>query len=74
MATPAIQPLPPRATPLMTDGQITLPWYLYFKSLQQAVQALQGGISETITTAKLSSAEGSMTFVNGILTAETQAT
>jgi hypothetical protein len=37
---------------------------------------LAGGISVTITTAKLTlaGANGSMTFVNGILTAQTQAT
>jgi hypothetical protein len=37
---------------------------------------LAGGISATITTAKLTlaGANGSMTFVNGILTAQTQAT
>ena len=37
---------------------------------------LSGGISVTITTAKLTTlgADGSMTFVNGILTAQTQAT
>jgi hypothetical protein len=37
---------------------------------------LAGGISVTITTAKLTlaGADGSMTFVNGILTAQTQAT
>jgi hypothetical protein len=37
---------------------------------------LAGGISATITTAKLTlaGADGSMTFVNGILTAQTQAT
>ena len=76
MATAALQPLSLRTSPFLeADGKtITLPFYLYLKSLQQVVQALQGGIGASIVTAKLTTAEGSMTFVNGILTAETPAT
>jgi hypothetical protein len=51
--------------------------YYHLDATQYAsLIALPTGITATITTAKLTSlgANGSMTFVNGILTAQTQAT
>jgi hypothetical protein len=51
--------------------------YYHLTAAQQAkVAALPVGISVTITTAKLTGAgaNGSMTFVNGLLTAQTPAT
>lgn len=71
-----ITPIPPRASPVMDGDQMTLPWYLFFQSLQSAVNNLQGGIDATVVTAPLASggSEGSMTFENGVLTAQTPAT
>ena len=48
----------------------------FFRIGQTTNNVLETGISVTITTAKLttSGTEGSMTFTNGILTAQTQAT
>ena len=70
----AIPNLPPRdSRPVDTSSQLALIWFLWF----QAVQAiLKPGINATITTAKLTGggANGSMTFKNGILTAQTPAT
>lgn len=51
--------------------------YFHLTSAQQAkVAALPTGINATITTAKVTAGgvNGSMTFVNGLLTAQTQAT
>jgi hypothetical protein len=51
--------------------------YYHLTAAQQAqVAALPAGISTTITTAKLTGGgvNGSMTFVNGLLTAQTPAT
>lgn len=55
------------------DAEMTLYWYDYFSRQNQL---LNSGITVTIATAKLTGAgvNGSMTFTNGILTAQTQAT
>lgn len=64
--------VPPRKVPVLeADGSMSLIWYQWFTILQQNISP---GISAGITTAKLTTANGSMTFVNGVLTAETQAT
>lgn len=66
--------LPDKSYKLVDEyTQMSIYWYDYF--LRQN-QMLNPGISATITTAKLTGggANGSMTFLNGILTAQTQAT
>ena len=76
---------PPQPSP-MVDGvrKITPFWFAWFVPIVQFLNqlvpiynnGLSKGLSVTITTAKLTSggAEGSMTFVNGVLTAQTPAT
>lgn len=59
----------------VTDGELNLmstQWYRYFYNQYIPLT----GVTATITTAKLTpaGANGSMTFVNGVLTAQTQAT
>jgi hypothetical protein len=61
---------------LVKDSKITRDWFRRMMDLINAAPQNQGGISVTITTAKLTGggANGSMTFVNGVLTAQTAAT
>jgi len=59
----------------VTDGELNLmstQWYRYFYNQYTT----SNGVTATITTAKLTGGgtNGSMTFVNGILTAQTAAT
>ncbi len=65
--------IPTYDQPIVVDETTTRAWYFYFQAL---FQRLSPGITATITTAKLTSGgtAGSMTFVNGILTKQTQAT
>lgn len=58
---------------LSQNSEMELYWYDYF---YRQSQSLNLGISVVITTAKLTGGgvNGSMTFTNGILTAQTQAT
>lgn len=84
MATSLLQP--EKITPITADGQkVSDFWFRWFLSVYQ-VLSFSGlasnqasnlpGINAVITTAKLTGggANGSMTFTNGILTAQTQAT
>jgi hypothetical protein len=63
---------------MMQGGKLSPFWYKWFTSITSGVNAVTPavGFSGTIVTAKLTGggANGSMTFVNGILTAETPAT
>lgn len=85
MAT-SFQP-PSNAAPVTTQGSTSLSpyWFNWFLQLWQLLNfsglianqaANKPGITVVITTAKLTGggANGSMTFTNGILTAQTQAT
>lgn len=86
MAT-SLQP-PSQTNPIINDsriGTISSFWFNWFVQVYQVLNfsglianqaANAPGISITITTAKLTVAgtNGSMTFTNGILTAQTQAT
>ena len=79
MSVQRIQQPPPRQSLVLQEGNhfFTLPWFGWFTKLVAVVNGnLAAGFSGTIATAKLTSggANGSMTFVNGILTAETPAT
>ena len=75
---------PKKSQVLGPEGNFSKLWYGWFKSLFDTFNAniatlqarLNPGITVTITTAKLTvgGANGSMTFTNGILTAQTQAT
>jgi len=67
------------------DRSVTKFWFQWFLELRSIInfsglssnrEASLPGLSVTITTAKLTpaGANGSMTFTNGILTAQTQAT
>lgn len=58
---------------MVDDEKTSRAWYFFLQSIEQR---LQPGLSATITTTKLTGggANGSMTFVNGILTKQTQAT
>jgi hypothetical protein len=62
--------LPKFEIPLTLNGVTNKTWYFYWATLPQA------GISATIATAKLTGGgtNGSMTFVNGVLTAQVAAT
>lgn len=55
------------------NGSTTNAWFFFFTQLYNRVNP---GLTVTVTTAKLttSGSAGSLTFVNGILTASTQAT
>ena len=70
-----VQTIPTYKQPIIEDEStnITRPWFFFFQSLYKN---LSPGISATITTAKLTTGgtQGSMTFTNGVLTAQTQAT
>ena len=61
---------------LVKGSKITRDWFRRILDLINAAPQNQGGISVTITTAKVTAGgvSGSMTFVNGVLTAQTQAT
>jgi len=75
MASPL--PNPQQATPMVTQaGTLSPSWSQWFVKLAQLVNGTSGGISVTITTAKLTTGgtEGSMTFKNGVLTSQTAAT
>lgn len=66
--------LPDRSYKLvLEDAEMSAYWYDYF--LRQNAM-LNPGITVTVATAKLTAGgvNGSMTFTNGILTAQTQAT
>ena len=72
---------PPRTTVLTDPNRYVSPqWYGWFLELFNFVTALDSrvpaGITAVIVTAKLTGggANGSMTFTNGILTAQTPAT
>jgi hypothetical protein len=80
---------PPKQVDLVGEGsnpdRVTTNWFnwftrvaqlLDFSGLQNNRNANLPGISVTITTAKLTAVgvNGSMTFTNGILTSQTQAT
>lgn len=79
------EPVRPRAS-IVADpgGGFTWTWYGWFRDLQATLTGnqskvaglLNSGFTGTITTAKLTAggANGSMTFTNGVLTAEVQAT
>lgn len=72
MAQP-ITPVPVSAQPVLgPNGAFSVPWYLW---LQRLAGLLGGGFTGTITTAKLTTggANGSMTFQNGVLVAQTAA-
>lgn len=64
----------------LPDGRMSTWWFRWFVGLVAYVKSGSpagiGGISVVITTAALTpaGAQGSMTFVNGVLTAQTQAT
>lgn len=67
-------PLPPRAARVVsTNEDFPQIWSGWFRNLYNT---LKPGITVTVTTAKLTpgGANGSMTFTNGILTAQTAAT
>jgi hypothetical protein len=65
----SVSALPKFEIPFMAGKQNTKDWYFFFG-------ALSGGVNATIATSPLSvgGQAGSMTFVNGILTAQTPAT
>lgn len=69
-------PVPNRCTTNWFNWFVRVAQLLDFSGLQANKNANLPGISVTITTAKLTGAgvNGSMTFTNGILTAQTQAT
>ena len=63
-----------KATPVIDSSGAPTQYFLSWLNL--VTTALSKGYSGTITTAKLTGggANGSMTFVNGVLTSETAAT
>lgn len=69
----ALEPPPKQANITNNAGVVQRHWFTWFTSIQQL---LNPGITVTITTAALTGggAQGSMTFQNGILVAQTQAT
>ena len=68
-----LSPILARGTPVVEGSMLTLPWFGWLSRLSGL---LVSGYTGTITTAKLTGGgtEGSMTFVNGILVSQTQAT
>lgn len=69
-----IAALPPRGSqPIGADQQFTLIWWGWFSKL---AALLKSGYTGTIVTAKLTTggANGSITFTNGVVTAQTAAT
>lgn len=72
------QPPPAKITKVLTEAGTFSPWwYNWFNLVKLTFDGSVGlGFSGTITTAKLTGggANGSMTFVNGVLTARTAAT
>ena len=73
-----VQPVPSNQTLFVDDAKKPTPyWYNWFIQLKKYLDTSLGtGYTGTIVTAKLTGggAQGSMTFVNGILTAQTPAT
>lgn len=80
---------PPKQSDIVGEGsspnKVGVNWFNWFRRIKQILDfsglpanqaANLPGISVTITTAALTGAgtQGSMTFTNGILTAQTQAT
>jgi hypothetical protein len=67
-----LQP-PPGQVDLVIETKVSPVWFKWFIDL---IAPINKGLSVTVTTAKLTGggANGSMTFVNGILTAQTPAT
>jgi len=55
------------------NGVTAKAWYFFFQAISAPLAA---GLSVTITTAELTTGgtQGSMTFTNGVLTAQVQAT
>jgi hypothetical protein len=75
VTAPKITPLPPRSAKVISanDTDLRQVWSGWLRNLYNT---LKPGITVTITTAKLTAggANGSMTFQNGILIAQTPAT
>lgn len=80
-----ITALPPRSLPLTEPDPhdpsrivMTLPWFMFFKTLRDSLVGGEGttALPLVVATAKLTGggANGSLTFINGILVGETAAT
>jgi len=65
--------LPPNGQPIAGGAAPTVQWYQWFKSVKRV---LAPGINATVVLAKLttSGANGSLTVVNGVITAYTAPT
>lgn len=78
MPTNVLEILRPRSSAVVEDNRVmTQTWYGWFFQLYTLLnKTVAVGQSVTITTAKLTTTgtNGSMTFVNGVLTAQTPAT
>jgi hypothetical protein len=74
MTTPVqIPSLPSYEISLVVGSNISKNWYFFFGAISQLFSS---GFTGTIATAKLTGggANGSITFVNGVVTAQKQAT
>lgn len=75
-----LTPPPARGAAVLDGAVFSIWWYGWFSKISTIVTALSqlsnSGYTGTITTAKLTGGgtDGSMTFVNGVLTASTPAT